>query len=148
MKFTAENLQAFFALLPAYESLPVPVRREVASIQHPSQTSTKYDFRSSFAALVDAGFLQPAASSDRWKVAPERQTFVRLLGTLQAHPVLRWGSEQAFSSYIADHLTPSEKKALLAEEPPSWDRNSALFRELTSPDYLESFLGGKEHGVG
>jgi len=143
MKFTAENLQAFFALLPAYESLPVPVRREVASIQNPSETGSKYDYHSYFEALVDAGFLQPAAAPGRWKVPPERQTFVRLLRVLHDRWVFQWPTEETFSEYIADHLTPAEKKAFFATELPSWERNSGLFRELTSPDYLESFLRAK-----
>src|ERR1700733_1987457 len=97
MKFTAENLQAFFALLPAYESLPVAVRREVASIQNPSETGSKYDYHSYFEALVDAGLLQPAAAPGRWKVPPERQTFVRLLRVLHDRWVFQWPTEETFS---------------------------------------------------
>jgi hypothetical protein len=143
MKFTAENLQAFFELLPVYESLPVPVRQELASIRNPSETGSKYDYNRYFQELVDAGFLQPAVASDRWKVPPERQNFVRLLRVLHDRWVFRWPSEESFSEYIADHLTPAEKKAFFVDELPAWERNSALFRELTSPDYLEGFLSAK-----
>jgi hypothetical protein len=143
MKFTAENLQAFFELLPVYESLSVPARREVATIRNPSETGSKYDYHNYFQALVDAGFLQPAAASDRWKVPPERQNFVRLLRILHERWVFQWPSEESFSQYIADHLTPAEKKAFFVDELPAWERNSALFRQLTSPDYVESFLSAK-----
>ena len=143
MKFTAENLRAFFELLPVYESLSIPARREVASIRNPSETGSKYDYHNSFAELVDAGFLKPAASTDRWKVPPERLTFVRLLRVLHARWVFEWPSPETFSEYIADHLTPAEKKALTVDEPPSWELNAALFREVTSPDYLEGFLIAK-----
>ena len=60
MKFTPENLQAFFALLPVYESLSIPLRREVASIRNPPETVTKYDYNGCYPALAAAGFLQPA----------------------------------------------------------------------------------------
>jgi hypothetical protein len=143
MKFTAENLQTFFELLPVYESLPVPVRQELASIHNPSETGSKYDYHRHFQALIDAGFLEPAAASDRWRVPPERQTFVRLLRILHDRWVFQWPSEDSFSAYIADHLTPAEKKAFFVEELPTWERNSALFRELTSPDYLQGFLSAK-----
>jgi hypothetical protein len=112
MKFTAENLQEFFALLPVYESLPIPLRREVASIRNPSETVPRYDYHSSFGELVDAGFLQPTAAPDRWNVTPERRTFVSLLWLLQAHQVFHWPNERTLSLYIADHLTPSESGEL------------------------------------
>jgi Helicase conserved C-terminal domain len=143
MKFTAENLRAFFELLPVYEALPIPARQEVASIRNPSETGSKYDYHRHFEALVEAGFLQPAVAPDRWKVPPERQTFVRLVRVLHDRWVFRWPSEDSFSEYIADHLTPAEKKAFFVDELPAGERNSALFREITSPDYLESFLSAK-----
>jgi hypothetical protein len=143
MKFMAENLREFFALLPVYESLSVPLRREVASIRKPSETVSRYDYHSYFQALADAGFLQPTAAPDRWNVTPERQTFVGLLGVLQAHQVFQWPSEQTLSQYIADHLTPAEKRAFFVGEPPSWGLDSALFCELTAPDYPERFLSAR-----
>ena len=143
MKFTPENLQAFFALLPVYESLSIPLRREVASIRNPSETGSKYDYHSYFEELIDAGFLQPAAAPNRWRVPPERLTFVRLLRVLHDRWVFQWPSEETFSEYIADHLTPAEKKAFFVTELPAWERNSAMFRELTSPDYLAGFLSAK-----
>jgi hypothetical protein len=143
MKFTAENLRVFFELLPVYESLPTLARQEVASIHNPSETGSKYDYHRHFEALVEAGFLQPAAASDRWKVPPERLTFVRLLRILHDRWVFWSPSEEMFSYYIADHLTPAEKKAFFATQPPSWELNAALFRELTSPDYVAGFLNAK-----
>ena len=143
MKFTAENLREFFALLPFYESLPLPARHELASIRRPSETGSKFDYHSSFQDLREAGFLQPAAASDRWKIPPERQNFVRLVGVLQAHRVFQWPGEQTLSAYIADHFTPAEKKAFSVDQSLSWDLNSALFRELTDPGYLEGFLSAK-----
>jgi hypothetical protein len=141
MKLTAASLRDFLSLLPHYERLTVAARRDLASIERPSQTcSAADDLRHSLDALIDTGFLLPPSERGRCSVAPSRQNFIRVLRVLREHSVFRTPKQPMFARYMEEHLTAAERDALRSDPAGYSERNWILFRQVTSPDWVEDFL--------
>jgi len=140
MKLTAANLRDFLSLLPHYDRLPVAARRDLASIERPSQTCSAKDLRHSLDALLDTGFLLPPTERGRYSVAPSRQDFLRVLRALREPSVFHSPKQPTFARYVEAHLTAAERDALRGGPAAYSERNRLLFRQVTSPDWVEDFL--------
>ena len=144
MKLTAANLRDFLSLLPHYERLPMTARRDLASIERPAQTCSAHDLRHSLDVLIETGFLLPPAEGGRCSVAPLRQDFLRVLRALRESSVFRAPKQPAFAKYLESHLSAAERDALRSGAPRYSERSWFLFRQVTSPDWVEDFLGATD----
>ncbi len=140
MRLTAANLRDFLSLLPHYERLPIPARRDLASIERPAQTCSAHDLRNSLDVLIDTGFLLARTERGRCSVAPSRQDFLRVLRALRVQFVFRAPKQPAFAKYMEGLLTAAERDALRRESADYSERNWILFRQVTAPDWVEEFL--------
>ena len=143
MRITAENLRAFVSALPDYERLPDTARRALTAIERPAQGCSSSALGGSTEALIEAGFLLPHNNPGRCFVTPSRQDFIRVLRAIRSYSVLRTPKEPQFSEYISDLLTAVEREAFQSGPSRYFERNHALFRQVTAPDWLEDFLSAK-----
>jgi hypothetical protein len=140
MRLTAEALQDFLTLLPHYDALSVAERRALASIERPSKSCSAFVLRDSLKALIGAGFLQ-APSNGRCAIEPLRQEFIRTLRLFRGHPVFQTPGQSSFDGYMSGFFTVDERDALRNDAAVSYaDRNLVLYRQVTSPDWVQDFL--------
>ena len=140
MKLTAANLRDFLSLMPQYERLPIAARRDLASIERPAQSCSADDLRNPLDVLIDSGFLLPPAEQGRCSVAPLRREFIRVLRTLRGHSVFQTPKPPTFAGYMEQHLTAAERDALRHDPAGYSERNWILFRQVTSPYWVDDFL--------
>lgn len=140
MKLTSANLRDFLSILPHYERLPMVARRDLASIERPAQSCASGNLRDSLDVLIESGFLLPPTEGGRCSVAPLRQDFIRVLRVLRGHPVFHAPKPATFAGYMEQHLTATERDALRRDPAAYSERNWLLFRQVTSPFWVEDFL--------
>jgi len=139
MKLTHHDLRTFLAILPAYDSLPDGARYELMSWNRRLGTDAAHRLHGHAKALTDAGFLLPAAEKGRYTVAPEGEVFIRVLHLLDGSDLFYMCDADGLSRILEKHLSAAERQALL-DGVRSGGPNRSLFREVTSPSWIEGLL--------
>lgn len=144
MKLTAEALRDFLANLPHYDRLAAPDRRALSTIERPSQSCSAYVVRDSLPRLIAAGFLLPASPNGRCAIVAGRQEFIRTLRMFWKHGVFENPGQRSFEGYMNDLFTSEERERLRSNTVVGYnDQNRVLYREITSPDWVQSFMGSR-----
>jgi len=139
MKLTAHDLRTFLTRLPEYDSLPDGARYELISWNRRPNTSAAHQMHGHAKALTDAGFLLPAGEKGRYTVAPEGEAFVRVLHLLDGSDLFYMCDADGLSRILEKYLSAAERQALL-DGVRSGGPNRSLFREVTSPGWVERLL--------